>query len=31
MVYVLGLLAGLIFSIFTFDPYTKDLKVKHKS
>lgn len=25
MVYVLGLLAGLIFSTFAFDPYTKDL------
>ncbi|MFX1299659.1 MAG: hypothetical protein ACFFAL_03000 [Promethearchaeota archaeon] len=25
MVYVLGLLAGLIFSTFAFDPYTKEL------
>jgi hypothetical protein len=25
MVYALGLLAGLIFSTFAFDPYTKDL------
>ncbi|MDO8122972.1 MAG: hypothetical protein Q6364_01135 [Candidatus Hermodarchaeota archaeon] len=25
MVYVLGVLAGLIFSTFAFDPYTKDL------
>jgi hypothetical protein len=25
MVYSLGLLAGLILSVFAFDPYTKDL------
>lgn len=31
MVYTLGLLAGLIFSTFAFDPYTKDIARESKS